>query len=102
MPTAFFQARQPIVTKPTFSRLPKCGRCGLFKHCKSPKMLPAGEGRRKILVIGESPGNEEDDRGEPFVGKSGRHLRDVLEQVGIDLRKDCLLTNSLICHPEGN
>jgi uracil-DNA glycosylase family 4 len=65
-------------------------------------MKPVGEGRKKILIVGEAPGAEEDDKGEAFVGKAGRKLREVFDEVGIDLRKDCLITNSLICRPPSN
>ncbi len=50
--------------------LAACGRCGLHRNCLSPKMPAAGMGKRRILLIGEAPGVEEDRRGEPFVGIS--------------------------------
>ena len=44
--------------------LPQCGRCGLYKHCKSPKMPATGKGRKSILVVAEAPGKNEDrDKG---------------------------------------
>lgn len=82
--------------------VPKCGACGLKDRCLSPKMPVDGRGRRKILVVGEAPGKDEDARGKPFVGVSGKLLEDVFGDAGVDLRDDCWLTNSLICHPKGN
>ncbi len=82
--------------------VPACGACGLLKKCQSPKMVTDGEGRKRILIVGESPGLDEDREGKPFIGKSGRFLRDKLSGLGIDLRKDCWITNAIICHPERN
>lgn len=84
------------------SRVPKCGACGLLKTCKSPKMPIAGKGKRGILIVGEAPGETEDDTGKPFVGKSGRLLQQTLRKYGIDMFRDCWVTNSLICRPPGN
>lgn len=84
------------------SLVPRCGACGLLKLCSSPKMLVDGEGRRKILIVGEAPGREEDEQGKPFVGPTGRILRDALAKFGVDLRRDCWLTNAARCRPPKN
>ena len=84
------------------SVLPKCGSCGLKDGCLSPLMPVAGEGQRKVLIVGEAPGEEEDKRGKPFVGPAGRTLRDVLGELDVDLDRDCWTTNSLICRPPNN
>jgi uracil-DNA glycosylase family 4 len=52
--------------------------------------------------VGEAPGRNEDEQNIQFVGKSGRKLEDALDRVGIDFRRDCLVTNAIICRPEGN
>ncbi len=82
--------------------VPKCGACGIYKVCDSPKMRPYGEGRKKVLMVGEAPGEMEDIKGRPFVGKAGQFLREALEQIDIDLDQDALTTNALICRPPGN
>lgn len=82
--------------------VPKCGACGLFRTCNTPKMKPYGEGRSKVLVVGEAPGETEDDEGRPFIGKAGQYLRDVLDRIDVDLDKDALTTNAVICHPQKN
>lgn len=91
-----------IATAPAVGLLPKCGQCGLHRGCESPKMPVAGRGRRRILVVGEAPGKDEDEQGVPFIGKAGQRLRRELERVGIDLDRDCWTTNSLICRPPKN
>lgn len=92
----FYQLSE-VQSKAPVSLIPKCGACGLYKKCHSPKMGPSGKGRLKILVVAEAPGQEEDKRGIQLVGNSGRHLMDALDKCGVDMRRDCWLTNALIC-----
>lgn len=80
----------------------KCGLCGLYKTCRSPKMEPTGKGKRKILIIAEAPGAEEDREGMQLVGNSGQKVIQTLARCGIDMRRDCTLTNALICRPPNN
>lgn len=94
-----FFASSVLQSKPPVSRIPKCGACGLFKACKSPKMEVTGKGERKILLVGEAPGKTEDLEGKQFVGETGRLLERTLKRLGINMRRDCWITNSLICHP---
>ena len=89
-------------TKRPLPLVPRCGECGLFRHCKSPKMGVAGQGRKKILVVGEAPGAQEDDQGEPFVGASGELVGEVMARAGIDFRVDCWIMNAAACRPENN
>jgi len=65
-------------------------------------MPVSGEGRRRILVVAEAPGKDEDDQGIQLVGKSGTLLKDKLRQLGVDMRRDCWLTNAVICRPPNN
>jgi len=102
MPASFFPASKGRVTKAPTSLVPKCGACGLYLHCKSPKMEPTGKGERKILIVGEAPGENEDKAGKHFVGDSGQLLRDTLRKVGIDPQSDVRYTNALICRPPKN
>lgn len=81
--------------------VPQCGKCGLDKTCKSPKMPVSGAGKRKILIIAEAPGSNEDDKGIQLVGEAGNHANRIFHKVGINMRKDCWLTNALICRPWG-
>lgn len=78
-----------------------CISCGLWKSCKTPFMKPSGSKKPEVLVIGESPGSEEDEVGKPFVGRSGQLLREVLEELG--LTDDTVaMTNVVRCRPENN
>lgn len=97
-----FFALSELTTKAPRTKIPRCGACGLYKTCQSPKMPVSGKGRRKVLLVGEAPGKSEDAEGMQFVGESGELLQCVLRNIGIDMRRDCWLTNSLICRPPGN
>src|SRR3990167_10688883 len=98
----FFHSSRVQVESPEGSLVPKCGACGLFKSCQSPKMGRYGDGRKKVLVVGEAPGQTEDEDGRPFIGKAGTFLRQCLRQIGADLDQDAWTTNSLICRPPKN
>ena len=76
-----------------------CSACGLYKNCKSPKMQPFGEFKKRILNIGEAPGEQEDERDKPWQGKTGRLLQQAYKKVGIDLFEDCLNINAAWCRP---
>src|ERR1051325_10250425 len=98
MPDGFFHGSQ-LHSRAPASLVPKCGACALFKACHSPKMKPSGEGRLGILIVGEAPGSTEDEQGEPFIGPAGKRLARTMRAVGLDLKRDCWITNSVICHP---
>lgn len=102
MRRGFFTRSELAVVRAPKPTLPRCGICRLHEGCTSPKMPVDGEGRRGILIVGEAPGEHEDARGKPFVGRTGEKLADVLRKLGCDVRRDCWLTNSLICRPPKN
>jgi len=97
----FFQPSDVEKDKP-IGLAPKCGACGLYKNCETPKMEPYGKGRRGVLVVGDAPGLQEDEQGQPFVGKAGQMLRRSLAGIGYDLGQDAWAANALACHPTGN
>ena len=80
----------------------ECGTCGLWKYCKTPKMKPTGEGKKKIMIVAEAPGEMEDARGIQLIGECGQLLRRHLFELDIDLDEDCYKTNSVCCRPEEN
>lgn len=85
-------------------RLPACDKCGLFRGCRSPKMKPYGAGKKRVMIVAESPGAEEDDpkHGRPFMGNTGQYLEGVLRDCGIDMFRDCLCANAASCRPPDN
>lgn len=77
-----------------------CQRCVLHTSAKNP--VP-GEGnpQARFVVVGEAPGQTEDELGRPFVGKSGDLLTKILEAIGFK-REDVFICNVLKHRPPGN
>lgn len=82
-------------------RDPNCTACALHKTAQFVCLLGDGPQRCDVMIIGEAPGQREDDSGKPFVGKSGKLLMDMLGEVGIE-RKDVFITNAVSCRPPDN
>jgi DNA polymerase-1 len=78
-----------------------CKECGLFQKAKSPCILPYGSGKKRIVIVGEAPGESEDACGKPWQGRAGNLLRRTLEGLGIDLFEDCISVNAVNCRPVG-
>jgi len=53
------------------------------------------------VIVGEAPGETEVVEGRPFVGKAGGRLNEALSVAGVD-RLAVYITNTVLCHPEGN
>ena len=87
------------LTFKTVQKAPDCLNCGLFRHCLSPKMQVTGEGKKKILIIAEAPGEEEDKQNKQLVGQAGQKLRFYLRKHGINLDRDCWKINTVNCRP---
>lgn len=92
---AKYHKKQPL------DLLPQCGKCGLWEECESPKIPVDGKGKRRVLIVGEGPGKQEDQQGRPFVGPAGQELERLLAKVGVDMRRDCWITNAVICRAHG-
>lgn len=101
--TGFFK-KEDIHTNKTIGKLSRssCFSCGLYKDVHSPKMEPYGNFKKRIMVIGEAPGEREDENGKPFQGKTGRLLARTLDHIGIDLFEDCISLNAVNCRPPDN
>jgi DNA polymerase len=82
------------------TQIRSCVQCPL--HATRTKAVP-GEGTpsARVMLIGEAPGRDEDQRGQPFVGAAGRFLDEMLAGSGVD-RRDLFITNTVKCRPENN
>ena len=56
----------------------------------------------KLMIIGEAPGAKEEEIGEPFVGRSGKLLDQLLQNAGIDINQDVYFCNVVKCRPPQN
>jgi len=78
-----------------------CTRCGLAAG-RTQVVFGRGDPDADLLFIGEGPGQQEDEQGEPFVGRSGQLLdRLLLEETGLT-RDRVRVINVVMCRPPGN
>jgi len=61
-------------------------------------MGSVGRGKKGILIVSAYPSQREDTKGKPFIDKEWRHFKDHLNTLGIDVNRDCIRTNAVICH----
>lgn len=79
----------------------ECTRCGL---CESRHNVVFGVGNRSadVMFVGEGPGEQEDLRGEPFVGPAGKLLDEMLCIIDLDRKTNCYIANIVKCRPPQN
>jgi uracil-DNA glycosylase len=77
-----------------------CTRCGLHKT-RTQTVFGVGRRDASLFVIGEAPGADEDRQGEPFVGRAGQLLNQMLRAIGLP-RSEVYIANILKCRPPGN
>src|SRR6185312_11558007 len=78
-----------------------CTRCVLHKQGRKQIVFGVGNPRADIMFIGEAPGADEDQQGEPFVGRAGQLLNNMITAMGIK-REDVYIANVVKCRPPGN
>ncbi|QSG03678.1 Uracil-DNA glycosylase [Natranaeroarchaeum sulfidigenes] len=78
-----------------------CERCPELCDSRSRIVNGVGPEDADIVFVGEAPGATEDERGEPFVGRSGDVLDEALRDVGL-ARADVRITNCVRCRPPEN
>ena len=83
------------------SAVQSCTACGLRKTC-TQTVFGVGDEQADWLLVGEAPGAEEDQRGEPFVGQAGRLLDNMLAAIGLKRGENVYICNVLKCRPPGN
>jgi uracil-DNA glycosylase family 4 len=86
-----------------------CTACSLHQS-RRQTVFGVGHPQAHWMIVGEAPGEEEDRRGEPFVGRSGQLLDNMLRAIGLsrhtgespDPAKQVFIANTLKCRPPGN
>jgi uracil-DNA glycosylase family 4 len=78
-----------------------CTRCRLHKQGRKQIVFGVGNSRADLMFIGEAPGADEDEQGEPFVGRAGQLLNNMIKAMGIS-REDVYIANIIKCRPPGN
>lgn len=77
-----------------------CELCGLCRT-RTQTVFADGNGRSRIMFVGEAPGADEDATGVPFVGRAGQLLTKMIGAMGLE-RADVYIANVLKCRPPGN
>ncbi|HEY4904717.1 MAG TPA: uracil-DNA glycosylase [Candidatus Sulfotelmatobacter sp.] len=80
---------------------PDCTRCKLHKQGRKQIVFGVGNPHADLMFVGEGPGADEDAQGEPFVGRAGQLLNNMIKAMGIR-REDVYIANIVKCRPPGN
>jgi DNA polymerase len=83
------------------SAVAACRKCRLCEARKQA-VLGVGDVNADWLFVGEGPGAEEDQRGEPFVGQAGKLLDNMLAAIGLRRGSDVYIANAVKCRPPEN
>ncbi|MFL6443276.1 MAG: uracil-DNA glycosylase [Candidatus Sulfotelmatobacter sp.] len=78
-----------------------CTRCKLHQQGRKQIVFGVGNPRADIMFIGEGPGADEDAQGEPFVGRAGQLLNNMIKAMGLG-REEVYIANVVKCRPPGN
>src|SRR5215213_5755012 len=78
-----------------------CTRCPQLASTRQSVVFGSGNANADLMFVGEAPGASEDKQGLPFVGRAGKLLDQMLEEIGIQ-RSDVFMTNVICCRPPGN
>jgi uracil-DNA glycosylase len=78
-----------------------CTRCPELAATRRTVVFGAGNADADLMFIGEAPGASEDEQGVPFVGRAGKLLDRLLEEIGL-ARSEVFIANTLMCRPPDN
>jgi uracil-DNA glycosylase len=78
-----------------------CTRCVLHKQGRKQIVFGVGNPTAELMFVGEGPGADEDAQGEPFVGRAGQLLNNMIKAMGIS-REQVYIANIVKCRPPGN
>jgi uracil-DNA glycosylase len=78
-----------------------CVRCPELAATRRTVVFGSGNADADLMFVGEAPGASEDEQGIPFVGRAGKLLDKLLEEIGLS-RAEVFVCNTLKCRPPGN
>lgn len=82
------------------SAVSHCERCSLHTT-RTQTVFGVGDQQARLMIVGEAPGGDEDRQGEPFVGRAGQLLNEMLQAIGFK-REQVYIANILKCRPPNN
>lgn len=83
------------------SAVTACTACALHQK-RNKAVFGVGDRKAEWLFVGEGPGADEDERGEPFVGQAGKLLDNMLASIGLKRGDNVYIANVVKCRPPGN
>ena len=86
--------------KDVYEQARTCTRCQLHQT-RTLVVFGSGNADAELMFIGEAPGASEDEQGVPFVGRAGKLLEKLLEEIGM-ARSEVFIANTLMCRPPAN
>jgi DNA polymerase len=78
-----------------------CTACELA-HGRNNVVFGSGDPDADLMIVGEAPGQHEDEQGLPFVGRSGKLLDELLTEIGLSRGDNVYIGNVVKCRPPGN
>jgi DNA polymerase len=81
------------------SQVMPCVKCAHLAAARKNVVFGVGDVNARLMFIGEAPGSDEDDQGEPFVGKAGQLLTRIIRAMGLT-RDSVYIANILKCRPD--
>ena len=78
-----------------------CTRCKLSRQGRKQIVFGVGNPKAELKFVGEGPGADEDEQGEPFVGRAGQLLNNMIKAMGL-AREQVYIANIVKCRPPGN
>jgi uracil-DNA glycosylase family 4 len=78
-----------------------CTRCKLHQQGRKQIVFGVGNPSADLMFVGEAPGADEDMQGQPFVGRAGQLLTNMIKAMGL-AREDVYIANIIKCRPPGN
>jgi uracil-DNA glycosylase family 4 len=93
------ERRQKLVE--LYHEVRACHACPLAAT-RTNTVFGMGNADANLMFVGEAPGAEEDRQGKPFVGRAGKLLDQLLEEIGMERRRDAFIANVLKSRPPGN
>jgi uracil-DNA glycosylase len=101
-PQRVAESADPLATlKLIREDLGDCTRCKLHKQGRKQIVFGVGNPRAELMFVGEGPGADEDTQGEPFVGRAGQLLNNMIKAMGLR-REEVYIANIVKCRPPGN
>ena len=101
MPGNPFDPKHPASLEELARLATDCTRC-VLSRTRTHAVFAEGNPKASIMLIGEGPGQQEDETGIPFVGKAGQLLTQILASVGISRPDDIYICNTVKCRPPQN